>query len=207
MVKGQYSLIILDAMYRMLPDGMSENDNAAMAQVYNRVNRYAAMSGAAIVIVHHSTKGSQEGKDVVDVGSGAGSMSRAADTHLVLRAHEESDAAVLEAAVRSWAPVQPLGIRWTFPIWQSDENLNPEALKGKTPPREERQQAKDAKEAELVFQKLVEKGPATVKRLIGFTGIGRQRLERLLGVLQSNERVSTRPVTIRGNKCDEYSVA
>ncbi len=44
---------------------------------------------------------SQAGKAITDVGAGAGSQSRATDTHLILRPHEEKNCAVLDAAVRS----------------------------------------------------------------------------------------------------------
>ena len=67
-----YALIIVDAFYRALPRGTDENDNAAIADLYNFVDRTAERSDAAIVLVHHSSKGSQAGKSVTDVGSGAG---------------------------------------------------------------------------------------------------------------------------------------
>ena len=43
----------------------------------------AIQTGAAFVLVHHSTKGSQAEKSVTDTGSGAGAMSRAVDSHIV----------------------------------------------------------------------------------------------------------------------------
>ncbi len=61
----------------MLPAGIDENDNAAMSQVYNAIDRYAEMLQASFILVHHSSKGSQSGKSVTDVGSGAGAISRA----------------------------------------------------------------------------------------------------------------------------------
>ncbi|MDZ4849593.1 MAG: AAA family ATPase [Pirellulaceae bacterium] len=76
----RYSLIVLDALYRTLPEGTSENDNAGMMAVYNWLDRYAAKLHAAIVVVHHSSKGDQSDKSIMDVGSGAGSISRAADS-------------------------------------------------------------------------------------------------------------------------------
>ncbi len=91
----------------MLPAGIDENDNAAMSQVYNAIDRYAEMLQASFILVHHSSKGSQSGKSVTDVGSGAGAISRAADAHLILRPHEEPNCAVFESAVRSWPPVEP----------------------------------------------------------------------------------------------------
>ena len=38
---GTYSIIVLDALYRMLPANISENDNAAMASVYNALDAIA----------------------------------------------------------------------------------------------------------------------------------------------------------------------
>ena len=48
---------------------------------------------------------------------------------LVLRPHEEDGCVVLDAAVRSWPPVEPRCLRWTFPVWNPDDSLDPEALK------------------------------------------------------------------------------
>ncbi len=111
------SMIVLDAWYRLLPGGMSENDNAAMMSLYNHLDAYAKQLDCAFVVIHHSSKGDQSSKRVTDVGSGAGSISRAADTHIVIRPHEEEGLAVVEAATRSFAPMQPLSIFFTFPCW------------------------------------------------------------------------------------------
>lgn len=124
-------LLILDALYRFYPAGHNENDNALATGLYNTLDSIAARVGAAIAIVHHASKGNQAEKGVTDTGSGAGAMSRAADTHAVLRAHEEADAAVLEAVCRSWPPRTPIGIRWAHPRWTVDEALDPTALAGK----------------------------------------------------------------------------
>src|SRR5262249_1624021 len=70
---GQFQLVILDTLYRMLPEGISENDNAAMAGVYNALDSYADRLGCCFVPIHHSSKGGQADKNVTDVGAGAGS--------------------------------------------------------------------------------------------------------------------------------------
>lgn len=126
---GRFKLIILDALYRFFPNGVSENDNASIAQVYNTIDRYAERLGSSFVLVHHASKGSQVNKDIVDVGAGGGSQSRAADLHLVLRPHVEPDAVVIEAANRSWPPVSPRCLRWQFPVWNIDTMLDPTQLK------------------------------------------------------------------------------
>ncbi len=126
---GTYRLIVLDALYRFIPSGVSENDNSAIAQVYNQIDAYALQLECGFACVHHSTKGNQAGKSVTDVGAGAGSQSRATDSHLVLRPHVETDAVVLDAAVRSWPPVKPMALRWEWPLWTPDSDLDPTALK------------------------------------------------------------------------------
>ena len=123
-----YSLVILDAWYRFLPLGFSENDNAQVMALYNMIDGFTSHLNAAWVNIHHTSKGDQSQKSTTDVGSGAGSQSRAADTHLVIRQHEQDDVAVIEAAVRSWPPVERLAIRWTFPIWQLDTAVDPRKL-------------------------------------------------------------------------------
>lgn len=132
---GRFKLIVLDAFYRFMPKDTDENDNGTMSQVYNHLDGYAARLGCSFVLVHHSTKGNQSGKSVTDVGAGAGSQSRATDTHLVLRPHEGPDCVVLDAAVRSWPPIEPRVLRWTFPVWTPDDSLDPAALRPERPRR------------------------------------------------------------------------
>lgn len=133
---GRYRVIVLDAWYRFMPEGKDENDNGTMANLYNRLDKVAATLGCSFVLIHHSTKGNQSGKSVTDVGAGAGAQSRATDTHLVLREHEESGCVVLDAAVRSWPPIEPVILRWNFPLWSIDDSLDPTNLKRATPRRD-----------------------------------------------------------------------
>jgi len=127
---GEYAAIIADAWYRFIPPGMNENANADVMALYNWIDRYAADTGAAWIVVHHTSKGAQGEKAVTDVGAGAGAQSRAADSHLILRQHEEEGAVVLDAAVRSFPPVAPLTLRWEFPLWRRALTLDTEAPRG-----------------------------------------------------------------------------
>lgn len=121
---GTFKLIVIDAWYRAIPRGMDENANADITSLYNLIDSFAAMTGAAFALIHHSSKGDQSSKSVVDVGSGASAQARAADSHLILRQHEEDDAVVVEAVARSWAPPEPFGMRWQFPKWTVDDTLD-----------------------------------------------------------------------------------
>jgi hypothetical protein len=126
---GQYRLIIVDALYRFLPLDGEENANETMTRVYNALDAIAERSGASVVVVHHATKGNQSDKAVTDVGAGAGSQSRAADTHLILRPHEQGDAVVVDAVVRSFPPMESFVIRSSKPGWALAPDLDPTLLR------------------------------------------------------------------------------
>jgi len=126
---GRFKVIIIDAFYRVMPRDSDENDNGTITGVYNALDTYAARLCCTFVPIHHSSKGLQSDKAITDVGAGAGAQSRAADCHLVLRHHETEGAIVLDAAVRSWPPVQPLCLRWDFPLWVPAPELDPADLK------------------------------------------------------------------------------
>jgi hypothetical protein len=137
---GRYKLVIIDAFYRTLPRDTDENDNAAIASLYNRIDHYAAQLQCAFVLIHHASKGSQSGKTVTDVGAGAGSQSRAADTHLILRPHQVDDIVVLESAIRSWPPMPPLPLAWKWPLFRPTEEVDASALLGAAKPKSKPQE-------------------------------------------------------------------
>lgn len=132
----QWQLIIFDAGYRFQRMDSDENSNSHTTAFYNTVNHYATELDTAIAIVHHGTKGAQGSKRVTDVGAGAGAQSRAADTHCVLRAHEENDVFVLDAACRTWPRITPLCLRWNWPLWTPDFDLDPSLLRTDRPRRQ-----------------------------------------------------------------------
>jgi len=133
-------MVILDAFYRFIPKDTDENDNGSVSQLYNHLDHWAMTLGCCFVLIHHASKGSQSGKAVTDVGAGAGSQSRATDSHLVLRAHEQDKVVVLDAAVRSWPPIQPVCLRWDFPVFNPAPELDPRALRSERPRRQPKEQ-------------------------------------------------------------------
>ncbi|TWT71521.1 AAA family ATPase [Crateriforma conspicua] len=184
----RFRLIVIDAFYRMLPSEADENDNAAMAGVYNTIDRYAEMLGSAFVLVHHTSKGNQSYKSITDVGAGAGSQARATDSHLVLRPHEENDAIVLDAAVRSWPPTEPIGLRWNFPIWTPDDTLNTDKLRSDGRRRRNKETPEAPTEPEWDAQRFAEAflddEPKTADDILAKAKTGKlsgRRAQRLLG--------------------------
>ena len=146
-------LVIIDALYRALPSDVDENSNGQITQMYNQIDTFAQKSGAAVILVHHTSKGNQSGKGITDVGSGAGAQSRAPDTHLVLRAHQEKNAVVVGCCVRSFPPVESFCLRKDeHNLWHRADDLSPDDLDGKaelTPTGEKRK--KTVNEAAIKF--------------------------------------------------------
>lgn len=122
---SRFDIVVIDAFYRILPKGMSENDNAAMTSIYNKLDRIAEKNNAAIICVHHTSKGNQGDKSVTDVGSGAGAISRASDTHLVIREHQDAGYCVIDAVTRSGKSPAPVTARFEYPLWSLDKDVEP----------------------------------------------------------------------------------
>ncbi len=130
---GELTLIVLDAKYRFFGNGRQENSNDDQTEFHNAIDQLAKRLDCVIVLIHHATKGDQGTKSVTDVGSGGGSQSRTVDCHMVIRPHEGGDdMAVLDAAVRTFAPVEPQTIRWKFPLWTADTSVEPKVKQAQT---------------------------------------------------------------------------
>jgi AAA domain-containing protein/DnaB helicase-like protein len=198
-----FKVIIIDAKYRMMAAGKSENDNNAETMFYNALDAYAEATGAAICVIHHASKGDQSSKSVIDVGSGAGAQSRAADCHLVLREHEDNGACVFDGKVRSFAPIEPFSLRWTFPLWALADDLDPTKLRGRLSNQEIKQKAKDAEGIGMIIDVLMV-GPATERQIRDKTGMSKDRAAKLLSILLRDNRITPKDVIVKGNETVEY---
>jgi len=138
--RWQLDLLILDPTYRLYGEHFDENSNADMARLYADLQALAEEHQAAVVVVHHLSKGSQFLKSTIDLGAGAGAMARSADVHLGIRDHEEDQCAVVEGVVRSFKGFEPFAIRRQHPIWIKDGSLDPAKLR-KPGPKESKEAA------------------------------------------------------------------
>lgn len=208
---GDFSLIVLDAIYRFFWDGFDENSNAHWVRLYNRLDAYAKRLDASFLVVHHTTKGIQGGKSITDVGAGGGAQARATDCHLVLREHVEPKCVVLESAVRSFAPIEPICLRWKWPLWQLAPELDPRQLKtdkkngSKATPKVVPEKQFEAS-CEAAWQKLKEIGPATKSRWRDKAGINTQRMPAVIEELQVAERIEGCQVVTKGGKYSGFRV-
>lgn len=182
--KDRFRCIVLDAKYRFMPEGTDENSNADEMRFYNLIDQYSAMTGSTMVLIHHASKGDQSGKRATDIGAGAGSQSRAADCHLVLREHEEQGCAVMEGEVRSFPRPDPVVLRWNYPIWTIADDLDPAAIKRPVGRGEQQQQARDRGGIEIITAALQAEGTMSRRKVRTTTGMRDDRLNRLLNLMR-----------------------
>jgi hypothetical protein len=182
-----YALIALDAFYRVLPEGVSENDNAQMAAIYNKIDSIAGSLDCAIVLNHHASKGDQSGKAITDVGSGAGSISRAADTHLIVRPHELDGHAVLEGVCRSFAPVVPTTIRYDWPLW-SVSDIVPKVRRPQQ--RDGSENAKRDQQSDDTVIGILSTGPQTRWQIRKESSWGQARVDRTIQRLLDLKKIT-----------------
>lgn len=128
-LEQKYALIVFDALYMFLEKGMDENSNADMTVLLRRFRRFATSSGSAVLLVHHTAKGSANAaREVMDLGAGAGALGRAVDLNIGIYRHEEDGAFVMKFQTRSSAPVEDFGIRWRYPRFEAAVGLDCEEL-------------------------------------------------------------------------------
>ncbi len=136
-----YVLVICDALYRFYPDDFMENNNSGFTKIYNTLDKYADALDSAIVVVHHTAKGNQAGKDITDIGAGGGAQSRASDTHLVLRKHQHQNVAIIESECRSFPKMEPFCAKFEWPVWMDAPHEDPTLFEGATEKKARKQPA------------------------------------------------------------------
>ncbi len=88
------------------------------------MDRFAQAVDAAVVMIHHATKGDQSNRSVTDMGAGGGSQSRTVDLQLVLRQHQQPELSILEAGLRSFTKMDPITVRFDGHSGKSLRMLN-----------------------------------------------------------------------------------
>lgn len=122
-----YDLIILDPIYT-LGDVTDENNAAEVRRFLREIGSLATETGAAVVCIHHHSKGQQGGKRSIDRASGSGVFGRWFDAIIDLstvRVPEgvaeqsktpDSVAMRLEFDLRDFKQPDPLSIWWHYPV-------------------------------------------------------------------------------------------
>ena len=123
-----YALVVVDPLYKIVGN-REENSNDQITSLLNLLESVARETGAAIAYGNHFSKGNQATKESIDRISGAGAFARDPDTILTLTRHESDGAYTVEATLRNFPPIEPFCVRWEYPLFVSDETLDPAKLK------------------------------------------------------------------------------
>jgi hypothetical protein len=126
-------LVIIDPYYK-LSGGADEIGTEAVAQFLFELEELAQETGAAVMVAHHFTKGDSSQKSTIDLASGSGVFGRDPDLIIGMRELKDSTAehplVRMDFVARSFKPVNPIGLRWHYPLWKIDYHLD---LELKTP--------------------------------------------------------------------------
>jgi hypothetical protein len=129
----EYALIILDPIYTLL-GGREENANEKIAEVIKLLHRIAEHTQAAVLFVHHHSKGSQGSKRSLERSSGAGAFGRGPD--LIIDILDKGGVFEFDVTQREFEPVDPFYAKRTeAPIWELCDapEIDPETSKQGTP--------------------------------------------------------------------------
>jgi hypothetical protein len=123
-----YGIFSLDPIYRLLA-GKNENDAGVITHLLNRFLVLGFDLKAAIALLQHFAKGDPSQKDSQDRFSGSGVWGRFPDTLMTFTDLETENAFSVETTLRDFEPIDPFAIRWEFPRFRIDPQLDPEKLR------------------------------------------------------------------------------
>lgn len=155
------ALVVIDPLY-MFSDA-DENSAKETKDVMAQLDRICEDSGAALMFVHHYTKGKPGQKSAMDRFSGSGVFARSPDAVIdVAPLHVDQDNAELvgeldgavplrlEASLREFAPMAPVNVLYSHPLYLRTDSKAVACLdvEGENQAREKRDKAKRGRMAE-----------------------------------------------------------
>jgi len=124
-----YGLVIIDPIYKIYSVGSDENSSADIGFLMNSVDSIATQTGASIAFGAHFAKGNAAQKEAIDRVSGSGVYARDPDTVLTFTKHEVEDCFTIEVAHRNLPPETAFVVKWEFPQFTRQSQLDPAKLK------------------------------------------------------------------------------
>ena len=191
---GGFDLIVIDPVYT-LGDVTDENNAAEVRRFLKEVGRLSSETGAAIVCIHHHSKGQQGGKRSIDRASGSGVFGRWFDAVVDLSTLHIPDGVAeqsrtpesvpmrLEFDLRDFKQPKPLSIWWHYPVHIPDASGELDGLLVDGDPRgnlaqyqngqtdEQRQAQRDADMARAISVIVADGREPTVKAVADELGV------------------------------------
>lgn len=119
-------VVILDPIYKLISGDESKQEN--VKALLATMDRICSSTGAALVYVHHGTKGEAGDRLTIDRAAGSGVLARDVDALVSLVNHVEDGLLVVEQIARSYPPKDPFTIRWDDDghCFQVEDGVTPE---------------------------------------------------------------------------------
>tara|TARA_R110001606_G_scaffold112569_1_gene239472 strand:- start:4000 stop:5934 length:1935 start_codon:yes stop_codon:yes gene_type:complete len=128
--KRNYSAVILDPTYKFMGD-RDENNAGDITSLMNYLDQISVQSGCSIILAAHFSKGQQGQKNQADRISGSGVFGRDPDCIICLsEIKDEPDAYLMEGTLREFKAIEPVGLRFEYPIHILDSSLNSAVVDG-----------------------------------------------------------------------------
>jgi RecA-family ATPase len=191
--QGQFSLIILDPIYKLLfaRGGFvrNENDPGPIAVLLDEIETLATRTDTAVAFGAHYSKGDQSQKEAIDRISGSGIWTRDADSIINFTKHEDfvkgkNECYSVEPELRVYQPKEPFVVRWEYPLFITDSTLDPTKLK------QAGRKADSSKNADVVFKLLTRKMSASEwEKAAKARGISRATFFRRIRELEDDGKV------------------
>jgi hypothetical protein len=125
-----YGIFSLDPIYRLL-GGKNENDAGVVTDLLNRFLALGFSLKAAVCLLQHFAKGDPSQKEAQDRFSGSGVWARFPDALMTFTDLENENCFSVETTLRDFPPIDPFAVRWDFPRFRLDSDLDPEKLKAR----------------------------------------------------------------------------
>ena len=120
--------MIVDPTYKLLGTA-DENSATDIAALLAAMETLAVTTGAAVAMASHFAKGNASAKESIDRINGSGVFARDPDSLITFTKHEEEGAFAVEMVLRNLPPVEPFVVRWDWPLFQREDDLDPSKLK------------------------------------------------------------------------------
>jgi hypothetical protein len=179
------ALLIIDSLTHLLPEGVKDTDNSAMAEVLGKLRRIAEQYSCCVLVIHHFRKRANDG-DNRPLARVRGATAIVDTADLVLAASRTRDGLIRVEVVKSYWPdaAQPFVCDW-----QSGEHGGTQLVyAGQAEP----EKIVKIDEAREIILAALEAGPQTRERLdaaCALSDIAKRTVSDALKALQNEDRV------------------
>ncbi|NCY21554.1 hypothetical protein EBX31_06320 [bacterium] len=126
----EVELVILEPSYKMVePTFQGTNSEMMVAAYLEALDEIANPLKCAVITSHHSPKGDLSHKNSIDLFSGTGVWARDPDLLVTMRPHEKADHVIFDITRRHGAPVEPLVLRWDYPLHHIAHGEDPSKIR------------------------------------------------------------------------------